>query len=146
MATYGPFLPVGFIPFSGFTPTLGVTDAIVPQTSGVVQMNGMTQGDNQIARSLYQGPNRLLRRLMLTLLGAATGASAVENRSRVAATQATFTVNDNGGLIPIETVAVINRVTTALDLTNTLAVISRSFTPTYAVDASGNGGGSHLGY
>lgn len=146
MATYGPNTPAGTIPFSGFTPTLGSPDAIIPQTTGYVQFNGMGQEDNRISRSLYQGPNRVLRRLLVTLLGATAGGTATENRSRVTAAQSTFTANDNGGLIPIETVALINRATTSADVTNVTNALTRSFTPTYAVDASGVAGGGKLGF
>jgi hypothetical protein len=147
MATYGPSLTnPGFVPFTGFSPTLGGPDAIAPATVGLVQFDGMGQEDNRISRSLFQGPNRVLRRLLITLLGAAPGATATENRSRVQGQQSTFSPNDNGGLIPIETVQVINRATTANDVVNTVNSISRSYVPTYPLDASGNGGGGHLGY
>lgn len=148
MPTYGPSLTnPGFVPFSGFTPTLGASDAIAPATVGLVQFNGMGQEDNRLSRALYQGPNRLLRRLLVTLVNNNVGTNATENRTRVAATQATFTPNDNGGLIPIETVALINRNTTANDQTIITNAISRSYTPSaYAADVSGNGGGSKLGY
>jgi hypothetical protein len=147
VATYGPSLTnPGFVPFSGFTPTLGVVDAIAPVTAGLVQFDGMGQEDNRISRSLFQGPNRVLRRLLIALLGAAPGATALENRSRVQAQQSTFSPTDNGGLVPIETVAVINRATTANDVVNTVDAITRSYVPTYVADVSGNGGGGHLGY
>lgn len=147
MSTYGPSLTnPGFVPFTGFSPTLGQGDAIAPVTSGLVQFNGMGQEDNRLSRALYQGPNRVLRRLLIALLGVAPGATATENRSRVAASQSTFSPNDNGGLVPIETVAVISRVTTANDVANTVNVISRSYVPTYAVDVGGNAGGGKLGY
>lgn len=146
MATYGPGSPAGTIQFTGFSPTLGTPDASTPATTGYAQFNGMNQEDNRISRALYQGNNRVLRRLMITLLGAAAGATATENRSRVQALPSNFSPLDYGGLVPIETVALINRATTAADITNTVATISRSYTPTYAADASGNGGGGHLGF
>jgi hypothetical protein len=145
MPTYGP--NTGFVPFTGFSPTLGTVDAISPVTSGSAQFNGMGQEDNRLSRALFQGPNRVLRRLFLTLLGTAAGSTATENRSRVQAAQSTFAPTDNGGLIPIETVAVINRVTTAADITNLTAAFTRSYVPSsYVADASGNAGGGKLGY
>lgn len=147
MPTYGPNTPVGFVPFTGFSPTLGAADAINPATSGLVQFNGMGQEDNRLSRSLFQGPNRVLRRLLLALIGAAAGGTATENRTRVQAAPATFSPTDFGGLVPIETVAVINRATTATDVTNVTNAISRSPVPSsYVADASGNAGGGKLGY
>jgi hypothetical protein len=147
MPTYGPSLTnPGFVPFSGFSPTLGVGDAITPATNGLVQFNGMGQEDNRLSRALYQGPNRVLRRLILTLLGTAAGSTATENRTRVQAQQSTFSPNDNGGLVPIETVATINRVTTSNDITNVTDALTRSYVPAYAADVSGNAGGGKLGF
>jgi hypothetical protein len=139
MALYGP--NAGFVPFTGFSPTLGVSDAVVPVTSGNVQMNGMTQQDGAIARNLFHGTNRVVRRLLIALIGSAAGGNATENRARVQANQSTFAPTDNGGLVPIETVALINRNTTAADDTNLTALISRTPVPTYAVDVSGIGSG-----
>jgi hypothetical protein len=54
---------------------------------------------------------------------------------------------DYGGLQPIETLNLINRASTAADITNLKAMINRSIVPaSYAADASGNGGGGHAGY
>lgn len=146
MSTYGPNTPAGFIPFTGFTPTLGTVDAILPVTTGAAQFNGMNQEDNRLSRSLYQGNNRVLRRLLVTLIGAAAGPTATENRTRVQAVQSTFSPTDNGGLIPIETIALINRATTATDVTNATAALTRSYVPAYVADASGNAGGGKLGF
>lgn len=148
MPTYGPSTTnPGFVPFTGFSPTLGATDAIGAVTSGLVQFNGMGQEDNRLSRALYQGPNRVLRRLLLTLLGTAAGSTATENRTRVQATQSNFSPLDYGGVVPIETVAVISRATTATDITNVTNALSRSYTPSaYAADVSGNAGGGKLGY
>lgn len=142
MATYGP--NGGLVPFTGFSPTLGA-DAISPVTAGNVQFDGMSQGDDTISKVLFDRGNRPLRRLLLTLLGAATGATATENQTRVQANPAALTQFQGGGLVPIETVAQLNRATTATDLTNVIAAISRTPAVTYAVDVSGNGGGGDLG-
>lgn len=143
MSTYGP--NAGFVPFTGFSPTLG-TDAIVPQTSGNVQFNGITQVDDKLSKLLFQRGNRAVRRLLLTLLGAATGATATENQSRVVATSGLDAPFSLGGLVPVETVAQINRATTAGDLTNVTAAFSRTPVVTFVADVSGNGGGGHGGY
>lgn len=143
MAAYGP--NGGFVPFTGFSPTLG-SDAIVPATSGNVQFNGMTQGDDELSKVLFDRGNRPMRRLLLTLLGAATGATATENQTRVQAASGLTQQFSLGGLVPIETVAQINRATTAADLTNVVAAITRSPAVAYAADVSGNSGGGKLGY
>lgn len=85
-----------------------------------------------------------LRELMLTLNGAAAGSTALVNRKRVQAT-ANLSQNVQGGLRTIETIDVINRVTTAADKTNIDGALALSSQPTYATDLSGNGGGGKLG-
>lgn len=145
MATYG-FPPPGAVAFTGFSPTLGVGDAATPATSGQVQFNGLTQYDGALSRLLFQGPNRIVRRLLIAMIGVAPGATATENRTRVTATPALGSITTNGGLLPIETVALINRATTATDTTNLNAMITRTPAPTYIADAGGNGGGGKLGF
>lgn len=142
MAAYGP--NAGFVPFTGFSPTLG-GDAVVPVTSGNVQFNGITQVDDALSKLLFDRGNRAVRRLLLTLLGAATGGTATETYKRVTATQAFGDPNALGGLVPIETVTQINRATTALDLSNSIAAISRSPVTTFPADVSGNGSGNGKG-
>jgi hypothetical protein len=147
MTAYGPTVPTGFIPFTGFTPTLGTVDAATPSTTGLVQFNGNTQRDGILSRELFQGPQRIWRRLYLTLLQNNVGTNATENRTRVQAQPATFAPTDYGGLVPIETIALINRNTTALDLTNVVAGLSRTPVPaSYPPDVGGNGGGGKLGF
>ena len=80
MATYGP--NAGFVPFTGFSPTLG-PDAVVPVTSGNVQFNGMSQSDDALSSRLRDRGNRPLRRLLLTLLGVVPGSTATENMVRI---------------------------------------------------------------
>lgn len=143
MATYGP--NAGFVPFTGFSPTLGAGDAVVPVTAGSAQFNGITQVDDSLSKLLFDRGNRAVRRLFLTLLGAATGATATENYVRVQAVQALNSITTQGGLVPIETISQINRATTATDLTNTVAAISRSPVTTFPKDVSGNGSGNGLG-
>jgi len=143
MPVYGP--NGGNVPFTGFSPTLG-PDAISPVTSGNVQFNGLTQSDSDIARELFIRGNRGLRRLLLTLTGSAVGGSAVENFTRVKADQSLYQPTQFGGVVPVETVAQMNRVTTAADVTNINALLNRSPVLTFPADVSGNGGGSKLGY
>lgn len=143
MALYGP--NNGFVPFTGFSPTLGA-DAIAPSTVGNVQFDGVTQNDDQLSYLLFRRANRAARRLMLTLFGAAAGATATEAYSRVAATQALGSVTTNGGLVPIEVVQQINRATTAADITNVTAMLSRSPVVAFPAELSGTSGGGKLGY
>lgn len=144
MAAYGP--NAGFVPFTGFSPTLGV-DAIVPsQAGGNVQFNGMSQGDDEISKVLFDRGNRGLRRLLLTLLQNNVGTNATENFTRIKAVQGMGDPQALGGLVAVETLAQINRNTTATDLTNVVASISRSPTVAYVADASGNAGGGKLGF
>jgi hypothetical protein len=125
------------IPFTGYTNMLstGGTDAAA---NGYVYNNGITQGDSDLARIFRNGAKGLvLRRLMTTLLGAGVGATATENKKQIKWEQ-----GSPGGLIPIETVPLVNRATTAADVTAINGLLFRSVSPvTYVADASGNGGG-----
>jgi hypothetical protein len=144
MTVYGP--NNGYVPFTGFSPTLGPSDAVVPVTSGQVQFNGMTQADSEIARELFTKGRRVLRRLMLTLTGAASGQFASETTTRVQAQQATFSPTDYGGLVPVETISLIGRNSTNADVGNIQAVLTRSPVPVYVADVAGIGGGGNLGF
>lgn len=143
MALYGP--NSGVVPFTGFSPTLGVTDAVVPVTSGQVQFDGMTQNDDWFSAQLFRRANGAVRRLLATLVGAAAGGTATENYSRVQATQALNSITTNGGLVPIEVVAQINRATTAGDVTSIKAMFARTPVVAFVADVSGNGSGNGKG-
>lgn len=144
MAAYGP--NGGLVPFTGFSPTLGV-NAVSPTTAGNVQFSGMSQIDSKLSRMLSYRGNRVLRELLLTITGTAFGDVASETYSRVTAQPATFSPTDYGGLVPIEVVQQLNRVTTAGDVTNVVAAFSRFPKPTtYVADVSGNSGGGKGGY
>lgn len=147
MALYGPNTPAGYVPFTGYSPTLGPNDATNAVTSGQVFFQGMTQEDNRISQSLRRAPNRVFRRLILTLLGVVAGSTATETRTRVTAQVAYNDPSLMGGLVPIETVNLINRATTSTDTANITAMLNRVSAPaSYAVDVSGNGGGGRLGF
>lgn len=142
MAVYGP--NGGNVPFTGFSPTLGV-DAITPVVAGNVQFNGMTQRDNDLSSLLFKRANRVTRRLLQALIGAASGGTATETYTRVQAVQALNSITTQGGLIPMEVVTQINRATTATDITNVTDAITRSPITTFPADVSGNGSGNGLG-
>ena len=147
MALYGPQTTPSQIPFTGFSPTLGAADAITPVTAGYVYFDGITQDDFRINRLFFEGQNRVARRLLRTLIGANAGSNATENRTRVQAAQSTFSPTDNGGLVPVETVALVNRNTTAADVTMFQALLDRVVQPSsYPTDVSGMGGGGKLGF
>ena len=144
MAVYGP--NSGGVPFTGFSPTLGATSAALPAISGSVQFNGMTQVDGAISRLLRQNRQRVIRELLLTLIGAAAGDTALETRTQIKAKQAMNDPAMFGGIVELETVDLVNRATTAADITNLNAMISRTPVPTYVADVSGVGGGGKLGW
>lgn len=145
MALYGP--NAGVVPFTGYSPTLGIADAITPATSGQVAFDGMTQDDGKIAALFREVPNRVARKLLLTLLGVVSGSTATETRSRVTAQQGITDFLVLGGIVPIEAQSLVNRATTAADITNLTAMLSRTtFPASYVADASGNGGGGRSGF
>lgn len=85
---------------------------------------------------------RELRELLLTTVGATAGATASDTYQRVPAVATLTNYSASGGLINPETVTVINRATTAADVTRLQTFISRGSAPSpYPVDLSGNGGG-----
>lgn len=132
----------GVIPFTGWSSTLGAGSANSGSTSGAVQFNGQTQEDYPVANSLQRGANRAALAILKAAIGAAAGTAIGDvNYKRVQAQV------PGGGLMPIETVSVVNRNTTAADLTALTALLSRSVAPsTYVADLSGNGGGGKLSY
>lgn len=78
--------------------------------------------------------------IIKALTGSAVGGAALEQRRRVVVTPAQ--AMDQGGRRATEVVNVINRVTTAADLTAIDAGLDQRFAPTvYPVDRSGMGGG-----
>lgn len=146
MALYGPGTPVGFVPFTGFSPTLGATDAIAPVTAGNVQFDGMTQNDDMLSKLMFKRANGSFKRLLIALTGAAFGGTATEAYSRVTAVAPFTSQFQGGGVMLIESVSQINRVTTATDVTNLKAAFARTPSITFVADVSGNGGGGHGGF
>lgn len=104
----------------------------------------------QIAKLADKQQMREITALMMALIGAAAGGTATKSYSRVAmptgptnTVPTTVSVADMGGLVPIESVSVINRATTAADIAylksmfNSSDMVMRGLT--LAVDLSGNG-------
>ena len=137
MAVYG-FPPPGGVSFTGYTNTLGNGPANADATGGTVYYNGLTQGDDRLAKMFRNGGATLnLRRVITTLLGAAVGGVAVQTKVQIQGQQ-----GSPGGLIPLETITLMNRATTANDMAAVNALMFRTVFPaSYPVDVSGNGGG-----
>lgn len=143
MATYGLGATPGQIPFTGYTNTLGSSAANAGATSGYVQNNGMFQGDDMIAKQIRNsGGAQAVKALFYALLGAATGGTATASKKQVQGQ-----AGGPNGLVTIETISLVNRTTTAADLTAFQALLNRTPTPSsYPADLSGNGGGGHVAY
>ena len=137
MATYG-LGTAGFVPFTGYTNTLGLGTANGAASAGAVQFNGITQADDKIAKVLRNGAATMgATYLLYALLGQAVGATATRQKKQIK-----WEVGSPGGVIPIETINVVNRTTTANDLAAFQALVTRTVFPaTYPPDLAGNGGG-----
>jgi len=142
MATYG-LGTVGAVPFTGYTNTLGVGPANSAASAGQVYYNGVQQGDDRIVKMLRNGGMTSgVTALIYALLGAATGGTATKTKKQVQ-----HVTGSPGGVVPIETVTLVNRATTAADLTAFQALFNRTVFPaTYVADLSGNGGGGKVTY
>ena len=141
MATYGSY-PGAAIPFTGWSPTLGAGGANIGSATGTAQFNGITQADDRDVKGLRTAGGRRLRRLLRVLVGNSPGGTATENRVRIK-----HVTGAPGGLQLVETVPVINRVTTAADVTAIDALLDRVTIPaTYPPDLSGNGGAGKQKY
>jgi hypothetical protein len=87
--------------------------------------------------------------LFLALLGAAAGGTALATRPMIVGSPLSADANgaQGGGVVPVQTVTVINRATTATDVTNLKTLTNFTRGPaSYVSDVSGNGGGSKLGW
>ena len=132
----------GVIPFTGWSPSLGTTDAVSGSAAGAVQYNGLMQQDYSIIYNLARGSNRAALAILKSITGAAAGGAISSTYKRV-----TGTVPPTGGAQPIETVTLASRTSTAADVTAFTALLNRLVNPTtYALDLSGNGGGGKLSY
>ena len=99
----------------------------------------------RIAGRLRAKGNRKVAALMDSLLGAAVGQQATSSYKRVTETPQ-FSNVGLGGARPLETRTIINRPSTAADLTLLDRMHNETFKPAaYPVDKSGNGGGGKLG-
>lgn len=99
-----------------------------------------------VARLFRKRGMRMLRELIVELTGTAAGAAALQQNTRV---KHPTDSDDLGGSRAVETVDLINRVTTAADATDIdtkLVVSATAIAPaSYPADVSGNGGGGKVG-
>ena len=142
MATYGVGIP-GRVNWTGYSNTLGNGDANTAATAGFVQFNGNCQGDFYINQPLGLGGQvKAINQLLYMLLGTAVGATATATKKQVQ-----HVTGAPGGAVPIETITLVNRATTANDLLSMQAMFTRQNGPlTYPADLSGNGGGGKQTY
>jgi hypothetical protein len=82
-------------------------------------------------------------KLLLALVGVAPGGTATMTHKRRAAESQIGNPSYSGKAV-IETFSALNRATVAGDVTRFQAALALQSSPTYAVDRSGNGGGSKL--
>lgn len=132
--------------WTGYSPTVGANGSIVPSTSGQLQFNNSALV-NRLENTLRRTQSRALQKVWRALTGAAAGGAALATRARVTAKVAKDDPADIGGLVSIETINLVNRVTTAADVTYIDSVLDKITAPIpYAVDPSGNTGGGKLGF
>jgi hypothetical protein len=99
----------------------------------------------RVSRLFHTRSLAVMKELMLTLNGAASGEEAGTNYTRVKHLQGL--TNELGGKRAIETITLLNRVTTAADESDIDAMLTLNYQPSpYPADLSGNGGGGKLGY
>lgn len=105
--------------------------------------------EQKIAHAFGRRGFKQTRCLMYALLGAGTGGAASETETRVSAPNALTSSQQLGGLRTMETVTIVNRNTTAADLTYMQNMLNRVYNSapaiaSYPVDLSGNGGGGKV--
>lgn len=143
MANYGVGTTPSQVPFTGYTNTLGSGVANSASASGYVYSNGVFQHDDRIAKVVRNGGmSAAMKAIWYALMGAAAGGTATASKKQVQGV-----TGSPGGPVPIETVTLINRTTTAADLTAFQALMNRNVNPaSYPADLSGNGGGGKVTY
>lgn len=126
------------------------TSAPLGQGGDYAMYGNRTAIERQIDHFLGQPGFKQYRRVMRALLGASVGGTATETVARVSAPAGLTQNNQLGGARAIDTITIINRATTAADLTAMQAITDRTYNmaPTianYPTDPSGNGGGGKVG-
>jgi hypothetical protein len=134
------------IAWTGYSPTLGAGAANVGANSGQLQF-GNPAIDYRLENTLRRSQMRPFMKVLRALTGAVAGSNATVNRERVKGTPAKDDPAALGGIVQMELQSVINRNTTAADVTFIQSVLDEITAPSpYAVDVGGNGGGGKLGF
>lgn len=135
---------------ASFTMGSGTWSLFWGTTPGAYSMLGVESPvERGISRVFARQNERVAKRVIFALLGAAVGGTAAETFAQIDAPVGLTASAQLGGLRTVNTVTAINRATTAADLTYAQQMLTRMInTPTianYATDASGNGGGGKAG-
>jgi len=134
-------MPAHNVAVTGFS---GLFDTILP--TGLT-VTGYRNLERKLTAAFRNRGLHIQKELMLTLLGASAGSTALAQRSRVQYTD--NTPGDpivHGGARTVEVEDQVNRATTAADTTHLTAILNDIFQPSsYPVDVSGNGGGGKVG-
>lgn len=100
---------------------------------------------DRFAKLVRQKGDRVLARLMFTLMGVVPGTTATETLSQLTSVAGLGDPTSNGGKRTIASVNVVNRATTAADQTYIRSILTQAFGPTlvsgYPTDKGGGGGG-----
>lgn len=139
--------------YSAFWQTVG--DAIPYDVLASAAQGWRSPLETQLARIYNRNEMREIRALTTALLGVAAGSNATSTYKRVAmpasvnlAVPTPDTTFAQGGNVAIETVTVVNRNTTAADITYLTSILDGTMSPgnasaiTFQNDLSGNGANS----
>lgn len=100
----------------------------------------------RVSRTFREVGSFSFRQLMLTLNGVVAGSTATKSMSRAKEEAVAGLAASNGGKRTIESRSLINRATTAADVTAISNMLQDQTDPSsYPTDKSGNGGGGQLG-
>lgn len=109
-----------------------------------------TANERRVDHHLGKPGFKQYRRVMRALLGASVGGTATETVARVSAPAGLTESQLLGGVRTIDTITIVDRVTTSADLTAMQAITDRTYNmapaiASYPTDLSGNGGGGKAG-
>ncbi|CAB4197199.1 hypothetical protein UFOVP1323_3 [uncultured Caudovirales phage] len=144
--------------YSGFWERTG--DAVAYSVLSRTAQGWRSRLEWQISQLFDKQQMREQKALLNGLIGAASGSNVTATYRRVqapsgpsSAVPAVTGTGDLGGVIPIEVVTVINRNTTATDVSYLKNLVDGTMSPnggppsiTFAADIGGNGGGGKLGF
>lgn len=110
--------------------------------------NNRPSTDRKIGRFFRSQTQRVHKALAGGLIGAASGSNVTDTRNRIVAVQTIGSIDNLGGKRAIETVTLINRNTTAADVSALKAItgVGTAYPASYPADKSGNAGGGKLGF